>query len=218
MRQKVVFALIVLALAGCGGGGGGGTTGTTTPTQTNFSVAQYTSLNTGDTFTIPLTGTDTAGASYTGSIAANVVGPVTFNGKSVIERDVLINLTKTGVGVVLSTTEKGYYNSDRTLDEIVFSNGVTATPTSTFPMPTTVQVGSFGGQSLSYSNGNSLTSTWQVAAAGGGNVTVTVTSSTNLSVSEVDTINANSSGNIVSIQEVIYNFPTAGVTTTLTGS
>jgi hypothetical protein len=217
MRQKVVFALIVLALAGCGGGDSSGTTGTTTTTPTGFSVAQYTSLNTGDTLTIPLTGTDTTGATYTGSIQTNIVGPVTYNGKNVIERDTLINLTETGVGVVLSSTSKSYYNSDRTLYEIVYSNAVTATPTSTFPLPTTVQIGTFGGQSLSYSNGNTLSSVWQVADAGSGNATVTVTSTTNLSDREVDTINVTAAGNISSIKEVIYNFPTAGVTTTLTG-
>lgn len=213
MRQKVFSALIILVLAGCGSG----TTDTNNTTLTNFSVAQYTSLNTGDTVTIPLTGTDTAGGSYTGSFQTNVVGPVTYNGKNVIERDSLISLT-TNVAVVLINSMKSYYNSDRTLYETVLFSGVTATPTSTFPLPTTVQVGTFGGQSLSYSNGDFLTSTWQVTDEGGGNATVTVSSTTNLSLSEVDTINVTAAGNISSIKEVFYNFPTAGVTTTLTGS
>lgn len=217
-KEKVaLIGLVMFGLAGCGGGGGG-TTPTPEQNTTVYPASKYTSLVTGTTLGFNLTGTDSAGGAYTGTIQTNVVGPTTINSVNVTERDSIITLTKTGVGVVLSTTEKAYYKSDRTLDEVVFTNGVTATPTSTFSLPTTLSVGNFAGQSLSYSNGNSLTSTWQVVDAGNGNASVVVSSMANSALSEVDTLTITASGDTPTITEVIYNFPTSGVTTTLHGT
>ena len=218
-KHKVaLIGLVMLGVAGCGGGGGGSTAPTPAQNTTVYPVTKYTSLTTGTTLGFNLSGTDSAGGAYTGAIQVNVVGPTTIDSKSVTERDSIITLTKTGVGVILSSTAKSYYNSDRTLYKTVYSNGVTATPTTTFPLPTTLSVGNFAGQSLSYSNGNSLTSTWQVVDGGNGNAAVIVNSITNLAPSEVDTLTITASGDTPSITEIVYNFPSSGVTTTLHGT
>jgi hypothetical protein len=212
----LILATFVMTIMGCGGGGDSSTP-TPTPAGTVFNMGAYASLTTGNSYTITYTGTDTTGATYTGTQQSNIVGPTTFQGNNVIQRNVALNLTKTGVGVVLATSEQIYYNSDRTLYKMVFSNGITATPTSTFPLPLSVQIGNFAGQSLSYSNGNSITQTWQVNDAGNSTANIVINSITNLSTSEVDTLTITTAGTLTSMTQIIYNFPTAGVTTTLHG-
>ncbi|MHB8090494.1 MAG: putative Ig domain-containing protein [Syntrophales bacterium] len=182
-----------------------------------FNVSKITTLTTGDTLSSTFTGSDTAGGTYTGSTQSIIDGPTVFEGRNVIKKSSLTTLIKTGVGVILSSTQTTYYNTDRTLYKIVYSNGVTATPTSTFPIPTTIQIGNFAGQSLNYSNGNSETSTWQVVDTGNGNAKILVTTTTNFGLSDVYTIYIPASGNISTTTEVLYNFPSNGVTTTLTG-
>jgi|GEM_PF-2815993 len=220
-RMKGMIALVglmALVLTGCGGGGGGESTPASNSNATTYNVSKYTSLTTGASLSYNLTGTDTAGATYTGAIRTTVVGPTTFNGSNVIEKDTLVILTKTGVGVVLSTTEKAYYNADGTLSEIVFSDGVIATPTNAFVFPTTVQAGYDGVRGLSYSNGFDLTSTYQVANGSNGNANVTVTTTTNSVLSEVDTLTVTAAGDVPTITEVINDFPSTGVTLTLNGT
>lgn len=218
LKKTLVMLLFTTAMFGCGGGGGGSTPAPTpTPAGTVFDLGKFTSLATGTSYSITYTGTDTAGGSYTGSQQSTVAGTTTFEGRSVIQRNMVMNITKTGVGVVLSTTAQSYYNADRTLYKTVYSNGVFATPTTTFALPTTAQIGNFAGQALSYSNGNSLTQAWQVTDAGNSVANIIVTSTTNLGLSEVDTIAVTTTGTFLSLKNVIYNFPSAGVTTTLNG-
>ena len=213
----VLAAIFLLAIMACSGGGG--STTTPPPESTVFNLGKFTDLTTGTSYTLDFTGSDTTGASYTGTQQITVVGPTTFEGKSVIQKDGILVLTKVGVGVIINSIIQTYYYHDRTLYKIVYSSGVTATPSNTFPLPTTVEIGNIDeGQSLAYSNGNSTTETWQVTDAGYNIAYIVFTSTSNLEVSEIDTITINTEGTISGITEVIYNFPSTGVTTTLHGT
>lgn len=217
--KKLIMMLLVLMAAGCGGGGGGSDTPfIPSPAGTVFNLGKYASLSTGSSYTITFTGSDTTGATYTGSQQSNIVGATIFEGQSVTQRDVALTLNKSGVGVLLATTAHAYYKADKTLYKTVYSNGVVATPTSTFPVPSSVQIGNFAGQSLSYSNGSSLSSTWQVTDAGSSTANIVVSTTTNQGLSEVDTLTVAASGTMLSIRQILYNFPSAGVTTTLNGT
>ena len=209
-------------LYGCGGGGGGGGGGSDSPPNTTvYDITKYTSLNTGDTLSISLTGTDTSGGRYTGFIQAVVDGPTVFEGKDVIKKTLTTIIDKTNYGTILSGTITFYYNQDRTLYKGVVSNGVTITPSNVFEMPTTIKVGdAYDGQDLSYSNGNTLMSNWEVVDAGNGNAIVIITDVSNTITATRDTLSLviSPDGNILSTREVINNFPSHGATATFTGT
>lgn len=215
--RSIIVSVVSALLFGCGGGGGSTTT-TPTPATATFSTAKFASLTTGDTLGFNLSGTDTAGGVYSGTTQNIVDGPATVDGRSVTQKRVLLTLTKAGANV-MSVIETYYYNADRSIYKVTFSNGVTATPTNTFAYPLSVKIGDFGaGIALSYSNGNSLTSTWQVLDGGNGNVKLQVSTNINSNVSDASTVYINSIGVVTSTTEVIYNFPTTGVNTTLNGT
>lgn len=202
---------------GCGGGGGGGSD--SPPNTTVYDISQYTSLNTGDTLSIALTGTDTSGGSYSGSIQTVVNGQTSFEGHNVIKRTTSTIMNKINQGNIASVVSEQYYNYDKTLYKIVFSNGVTAAPTNVYPLPTSIKVGDeFDGQDLAYSNGNTLMSNWEVVDAGNGNAKVITTTLSNTGLTDTLSLIISPSGDILSTREVMNNFPSNGVTTTLTGT
>lgn len=216
MIDKFEKALMVLlftaALFGCGGGSGS----PPAPTPT-FNLGKYTSLTTGTSYTITFTGTDTTGASYTGQEQSNVVGSTTFEGKNVIQRSKILGLTKIGFGSIAAGTVNEYYYADGTLYKEVYENGVVNSPTNIFVLPVTVQPSNFTGQSISSSDGSSSTDTWKVIDAGNGTANIVITSTTSQSLSEADTLTVSTTGTLLSLKQVLYDFPSNGVTTTLSG-
>ena len=208
----VVVALSLLLTLGCGGSGGG----SATPNTTVYSTAKLTSLTTGSGFSLNLSGSDTAGGTYTGSIQDVVVGPVVINGTTVIEREALISLTRAGTATS-SVVAYYYFNSDGSAYGYVTNTGAGCVSTNSVVMPSTVTVGYFGaGPSMSCSNGTVFTSTWQVQDGGNGNAKVIETLNFNSATSETATYVLSPSGNIVSMTMVLYNV--GGVNVTLSGS
>lgn len=215
-----LFVVLVFSLAGCGGGGGGSTTPIPTPAATVFNMNKYTSLSTGPVFSFNLSGTDTAGASYTGSMSMTVDGPVVFETINTIKKRTLLTLNKTGVGSVLNSVATSYFRqSDSSLYKTVYNSGVTAVPTAYNALPATITIGDFGaGSTLSYSNGATISGTWQVQDGGSGLAKLIIISNTNSALSEQDSIFINTAGDVISAELKIYNFPSSGITTTLTAS
>lgn len=211
-----MILLVTAVLFGCGGGDGSTPVPAPTQTETTFDLGKYVSLTPGSSYTLTFTGTDTAGATYTGSEQCNVVGSTTFEGKNVIQRSHVFNLIKSGGGGISGSLIE-YFNPDRTLYKEVYSNGIVNTSTNIFALPVTVQPGSFEGQSISSSDGTSTSQTWQVNDAGNGTAAIVITSTTNQSLDEVDTLTVTTAGALISIKQVVYDFPSVGVTTTLTG-
>jgi hypothetical protein len=213
------FIAVVFGIAGCGGGGESTATPTQTP-ATVFNTSKYTTLATGPVISFNLTGTDTAGGSYTGSLSETVDGPVAFETINTIKKRTLLTLNKTGVGNVLDAVATSYFRqSDSSLYKIVYNNGVTAVPTVYNAIPATVKIGDSGaGSTLSYSNGAIITGTWQVQDGGNGLAKVIKIANSNTGLSEQDSVFIDAAGEIISAELKIYNFPTSGVTTTLTAS
>jgi hypothetical protein len=208
-----VVALFLLLTLGCGGSGGG----SATPNTTVYSTAKLTSLATGNSFTLNLTGSDTLGGTYTGSFQSVVTGPTVVNGVNVIEKQAIINITRTGSGTS-SLIADYYYNSDGSTYGYVTNTGESCVSTSSVVMPSTVTVGYFGaGPSMSCNNGTVFTSTWQVQDGGNGNANVIVTLNFNSATSETATYVLSPSGDIVGVTMMLYNDP-SGANTTLTGS
>lgn len=211
---KLLISVIVMALlSGCGSGGG--ETGLSANT-TVYKTGGAGSLVNG-TSTYGLTGSDTVGGTYTGSQQSEVAGPVIIDGRDVFEKRITITLTKTGEWTN-TNFQTIYYNADKTVYKIEYSNGETAVPTNNFVSPETVKVGDSGaGRSVIYNNGNTMHSTWQVTDAGGGNATLTYSFYINSTLDEqsMETLTPNGVGPTFS--RILYNYPTKGVTTVLYG-
>jgi len=207
----LIFAVVLLISSGCG-------SSSNTTNTTAYSLSQIASLTTGHSLSINVSGTDTQGNSYTGTFQQIVEGPTTLNGNSVTEQRTLLTLTEVNVGQV-SVVELFYWNTNGTLNEILFTSGITGTCTNNFAYPSTVQIGeSFAGASLSLSNGTTYTSNWTVSDGGNGNAELTLTGNTNTGLAEQDVWVITPAGTVVSYMQTTYNFPAAGVTTTLTGA
>ena len=214
--QTLMILLFTSVLFACGGGESTSAP-TSTQSETTFDLGKYVSLTTGTSYTLNFTGSDTTGATYTGTDQCNVVGITTFEGKNVIQRNHVLNLMKNGAGVIAAGIVSEFYNTDRTLYKEVYSNGIVNTSTNIFVLPLTVQPGNFAGQSISSSYGTCTTQTWQVNDAGNSTASIMITTTTNQKKSGVDTLIITTTGALLSLKQVLYDFPSVGVTTTLNG-
>lgn len=211
------LAVAVFMLTGCGGGGGSAPSPQPTPPPTNVSTQELTTTQTGYSMTFSLSGSDTAGHSYSGSQSFSVIGPTTYENLSVIEKDSLFTLTQQGAGTFSSLAKQYIKASDHSLYKIYYpATGLTAVPTSQGFLPATINVGDFGLASvLSYSNGNTISTNWSVSDGGNGRLKYTLTGNTNGGLSEADSLFIDSTGHITGGIIIVYNFPSAGITTTL---
>ncbi len=183
----------------------------------SYDITRLTSLKTGATLAITLSGSDNAGATYTGSIEYVVTGPVRFEGQDVIRRVVTTRLSRVGGNVIVSNVANEYYHPDRTLYKVV-SGTASALPINILQLPATVRIGDdFEGQSLLYGDGTSSYSNWAVVAGAKGRAVVIITTSRGIR-SDTMTLNFNEPGALLSMKQVLLNFPVSGVVTTLTGS
>jgi hypothetical protein len=151
-------------------------------------------------------------------MSVTVDGPTVFEGNNVIQKRAMVTLNKTGVGNILNSIATYYYHqSDHSLYKIVFNNGVTAVPTVYKDLPPTAKIGDFGEfWTLNYSNGNTLRETWQVQDGGNGLAKLIIIANTNFTLSEQSTIFIDSPGNVIRMESIFWDFPSNGVTTTLT--
>ena len=229
-HQLVVLACGMAALAACSGGG----VGQGAATSGIVNRARFASLSTGYTTFFNFTGSDTSGSKYTGSTQTIVNGPVVFgNGTSAILKTSTLYIKKVGSSPALSPYFYGYtasaatysltyvakyfYHRDKTLYKVSYKpSGLSATPANNFSYPANLTFQNVtSGLALNYSNGNSWTSTWGVTAGEGGTEQFQVTWFNNSALSEIDTYIIDTTGIILGYYSVLQNFPTPGVTTTL---
>lgn len=130
--------------------------------------------------TFTLTGSDTSGGSWTGSVQMRGDGPTVFEGQNVTKVSQVVTLTLAGASTA-SSTVASYYKPDGLLYKTIYSGSVsgTAIQTNTATMPVTFKVGDFAsGPSLSLNlNGStdSVATTYQVFDGGNGNARVVST-------------------------------------------
>lgn len=222
MLRFICSVVVVAMLAGCGGGGGG-SSDPAPPNTTVYSTSKILPTVATSTTTFTLTGSDTSGGSWSGSIQMRGDGPTTFEGQSVTKVSQLVTLTLAGASTS-SSTIASYYKLDGLLYKSIYSGSVsgTATQTNTAIMPATFRVGDFAsGPSLSLNlNGSSdsVTTTYQVLDAGNGNAKVvsTMTYSVANYSSTTEYIIA-PTGDPLSLRMILY-YPSLNKTVTLNGT
>lgn len=107
--KSVFFPLIfTLTLTACGGGGGGGSDSNSTSTPTEgasqtFSLSKLLTTTEGSVYSAQLTGSDSDGANFTGSISMANGSQETLDGVLVTPRDLIISLTpSTGSSITVT--------------------------------------------------------------------------------------------------------------------
>jgi hypothetical protein len=209
LRLILLLSLGVLVSA-CGGGGGGEiTSAVSTPTDPNqsFSLSKLQSTTLGTTYSAQLTGIDSSGNSYTGSIAQANRAQVMLNGVLVTPQDLILNLSGSGT----SSTITGTNNIDTSGNLISYvgqTSGLTCTPVSPGKIPATVQIGDFGIRSATVcSNNTTIESNWRVVDAGNGRINLISSGTTKnqlntvVSVSDV-TFTIDGNANIIAFKTV----------------
>jgi hypothetical protein len=162
-----------LTLIGCGGGGGGGGD-SSTPTDTTlpFQLFPDNYFTEGYTESYQLTGSDTGGGKYTGSLLLQTQVEDTFDGAPAIPMQFLLEFTETQTNAFLSTSGFSYYStdpSDRRLIGESFDDGTISMPTSTSAFPATATIGDFGTiGSYSSSDGTTSSAAWRLENANNG--------------------------------------------------
>ena len=212
LRNSLIFTLFIL-LTACGGGGGGGVASggvdNTTPTDPDksFSLSTLQSTTQGTVYTSQLTGSDSDGTSYTGSLSMANRAQTMLNGVLVTPKDLLISFTGGGVSITITGTSS-IDTSGNLISLVIQTTGVTCTPVSPDRMPASVKIGDFGFLStLTCSDNTTEERNWRVEDAGNGNIRVisngTIKDQFNTIISVTDvTYIINGDGNVVSFKTV----------------
>lgn len=144
---KLVLICSILFLVACGGGSsGGGSSDDSTPTDPNqiFSLEELQSKTVGTIYSTSLTGSDSNGTSYTGSISAANRAEEMYGGNLASPTDLIISLTGGGSTITVTGTSYNDSSTGYLLAVIIQTTGVTCTPVSPDEIPTLVKIGDFG--------------------------------------------------------------------------
>jgi hypothetical protein len=234
--SKAIWALLGLFLvvgilaSGCGGGGGGNAivpvTQTPTPvgTPVNLTVFKGLFMGTapaGSQIAFNLSGTDTAGSTWSGSFTMVSDGPLVFESQNVYKSRILITLKNVPNGTSASVVSSYYFlASNMNLYKIIDSDGLTSMPTSQGQIADTVNVGGSGALwALSNSDGTTETTTWKLNGDVNG-ISKFVLSTAGMSGASVtsledDTFYLDSAGNPF---RYTVTLTVSGVTVTLSGN
>jgi len=232
-RYKLVIAsimVVLLSACGSGGGGGGGSSTSTpapTPTDTNLAFQSFPAgyFSSGYTETYQVTGSDTAGGTYTATLSSTTLAPTTFNGQPAIPVQKLVKITNTQTGAFVSGTGTDYFSTDSGSRMLLGYTDDSAEVTkigltmNIIPQSATIDdVGVIG----SYTGGGETDQiTWQLTNANNGlaNLVVneTTTISGSLDSSEEDSYVIDQSGNRKSLTVKIY-YADTGIIITLSGN
>jgi hypothetical protein len=224
--------VLVVSLAACGNGGGGGSSAAPAPTPTSTTIpfnlfpAGY--FTNGYTKTFHLTGSDTQGGTYTGTITETTQAQSVYNAQPVIPVQTLLNLTNTKTNAFVTATGYEYFSTD--INNLMSlgstdSIGDIYTAISLNVVPKTAMIGASGAVGT-YSGsgtaaGETVTLTWQLTNANNGLANLIVTNSTyigaTLDSSEKHTTVIDQQGNSQTTTIEIY-YASSGVTITLYGS
>ena len=226
--KKLVLALFVsLIVAGCGGGGGSDTGTSATPTAENttaYSTTKLFPLNSTETTSFTLTGSDNKGGAWTGSWLLRGDGQTVYEGKNVtkITQQIILKLTGPSGSATTSSNVASYYNADRSLYKAIYSGTASgyAVQTNGFIPSLSYKFGDVvtGPALTTIINGvtDHQTATFRVTDGGNGNAkvtgTVTLASGTTGTTEQI----INPTGDLLSMR-MVFNYP-SGLIVTLNGS
>ncbi len=160
MLNRAVILLSLLILTGCGGDGGGAAVSPTDPDQ-SFSLSITAN------YPIQLTGSDSNGVSYVGSISRAVRGQEMLGGVLVTVTESIFSIT--GGGVSTNSISTSYSDTDGNRIASVSGGGVTCTAVSPDSLPESGKIGDFGTLSPCVCDDNTTDqSNWRIEDAGNG--------------------------------------------------
>lgn len=211
--NKLLMGLSVamlFGLAGCGGGGGGdggGTPQVQTPAGTAVSMTTFKGLFTGTAtagsqMSFTLTGSDTSGNAWTGSLSMVSDGPTTFENNSVTKSRSTFVLTRSSTGTSATNTDTSYFlAANGNFYKSINSAGETSVPSTQATIPDNSHVGDSGSLwNETSSDGTSESITWKLEADFDGKSKLTFSSTakdaSNVTIAqEDDTFYLDSNGN-----------------------
>ena len=214
---------VVFLFAGCGGGGGGSSHKSTTTTYKLYSDGYFTA---GSQESYNLTGSNTSGDAYTGTLLIEPQSATTFNSAAAIPVEDTLSLTNTVSNNSGTLIGIEYFSTDASNLELLGYHsdqyGGDATPaTSLSVIPQSASIGDSGSAgTYTFSNGDILTITWELTQASGSYanliMSTTVTTSTGSALlTEENTFVIDQDGNR---QSVTINAVLNGITVTLSGN
>jgi len=214
MLKNIVIGLCVLVLLSCD------MVPTSTPTDPNqsFSLSRLQSTTFGPGYT-KLTGRDSNGVNYTGSIHVASRPQTILNGVSVTPIDFILSFSGGGASMTFAGTSNVDTNGNL-ISVVIQTTGLTCEPVSPDAMPTTVKIGDFGIlPAMTCSDNSTQERNWRVEDAENGNINVisniTVKNQSNTIISVTDvTLTINGNGNILSTK-IVSTVPANNYTLTL---
>jgi len=204
MIRSINALFVFLLLASCDIGP------TSTPADPNqsFTLAKLSSTAPGTVFSAKLSGHDSKGVNYTGSISVANRAQTMRNDVSLTPQEFIINISGGGTSMTYAGTN--YIDTNGNLiSSVMHTTGQTCAPVAPYAMPETVKIGDFGFlPEITCSDNTTQVRNWRVEDARNGNINViynvTVKNQLNTIVSVADvTLTINGSSNIVSCKIVI---------------
>ena len=213
MKKLLIIPLItiVFLLTGCGD------SDSTTPTDHDqvFSLATFQSKIIGTWYVTQMTGSDTNGSTYSGTLSMAVREQIMLNGIYVTPRDVTSDVF---IGFPLTSTR--YTDINNNLISVVLQEtGFTCTPVSPDTIPSSVMIGDYGTLSTMVCDGNTTTErSWRVEDGGNGTANLITNFSSkdqfNATMSDnATTYTINTSGDILALKMVLFSI-SSNITTT----
>ena len=201
--KHLALAIVVFTLAACGGGGGGGGGGTPTDPNQSFSLAKLQSTTTGTVYSSSLTGSDSNGTSYAGSINVATRAQEMYSGVLAYPTDLILNLSGGGQSVTVTSTSYIDASARNLLATVVQTTGTVCTPVSPDNLPLTVKIGDIGILSDRTCSDNTVLSiNWRIEDGRNGNIKLIQSGVqrdqfNNIEASTEITFTINGSGNII---------------------
>lgn len=209
MTSRTLKTLAILAItsliAACGGGGGGGNDApATTATDPNkeFSLSTFKSTNLGTVYSTQLSGSDSDGGQWTGSLSIANRSQTMVDGVLVTPQDSLLSLTLGGSSFASGGTTyidaSGYILGD------ISQDGTVCTPAFPYQLPDVVKIGDFGLLPTETCSDFTVTeSSWRVEDAGNGFINFIFSEDDNEGFTGVETYRLNSAGDILAFKGVV---------------
>ena len=164
--KLIVVLIITLLMAGCGGSGDDSTTPSEPITYHLYDDGQF---DPGYQLSFSLTGSDSTGGSWTGTVLIETKSQVQVSGQTVVPMETYVSLTETSSSYTADGIGTTYTNPNTLITVLMEVNGVTYTPTDTSVMPELAEIGDSGAlPAFSGSDGSTITGTWRLEDAGGG--------------------------------------------------
>ena len=191
--------------------------------NTTYSTAKILPLTVTSTTAFTLTGSDTSGGTWSGSMQMRGDGATVFEGQNVTKVSQMVTLSLLGGGVA-SSSIASYYRTNGVLYKAVYSGSTsgTATQTNNATMPATFKIGDFASGPTLTLNLNSaidtVSTTYQVVSGGNSNAKVISTMTYQVAnYSATTEYIISPTGDILSLKMILY-YPSLNKTVTLNGT